>query len=205
MELKEYIVEEADRLFCQYGFKSVTMDDIAKQLGMSKKTIYQHFVDKDELVTILIRNKINKQDCTLQYSIHASPNAVAELLGSIATMNEQLSNMNARLFFDLQKYHPKAWLIFKDFKEKKLREYITSNLERGIAQGLYREDINIEILTQFRLDQLDLVFNQYDQLLSNKYSLIQIMVEITKHYLHGICNLKGLAIINEHQSTQSNF
>ena len=57
MEVKEYIVEEADKLFCQYGFKSVTMDDIAKHLGISKKTIYQHFSDKNELVNLLIEMK----------------------------------------------------------------------------------------------------------------------------------------------------
>ncbi|RZL39733.1 MAG: TetR/AcrR family transcriptional regulator, partial [Pedobacter sp.] len=58
MEVKDYIITEADKLFCQYGFKSVTMDDIAKHLGVSKKTIYQNFKDKNELINILIRDRI---------------------------------------------------------------------------------------------------------------------------------------------------
>lgn len=203
MEVKEYIIEEADRLFCQYGFKSVTMDDIAKQLGMSKKTIYQHFSDKDELVNILILDKLSKQECTIDQSISAAPNAVVEILSSIATMNDQLTNMNAKLFFDLQKYHPKAWLIFKDFKEKKLKETIYKNLVRGVEQGLYREDINLEILTQLRLNQLDTIFNNHNHDDLNKYSLVQIMIEITEHFLHGICNLKGLAIISEYKQNKT--
>lgn len=203
MEVKEYIIEEADRLFCQYGFKSVTMDDIAKQLGMSKKTIYQHFSDKDELVNILILDKLSKQECTIDQSISAAPNAVVEILSSIATMNDQLTNMNAKLFFDLQKYHPKAWLIFKDFKEKKLKETIYKNLVRGVEQGLYREDINLEILTQLRLNQLDTIFNNHNHDDLNKYSLVQIMIEITEHFLHGICNLKGLATISEYKQNKT--
>lgn len=203
MEVKEYIIEEADRLFCQYGFKSVTMDDIAKQLGMSKKTIYQHFSDKDELVNILILAKLNKQGCTIDQSISDAPNAVVEILASIATMNDQLSNMNARLFFDLQKYHPKAWLIFKDFKENKLKETIYKNLLRGVEQGLYRENMNLEILTQLRLNQLDTIFNNHSHDDMTKYSLVQIMVEITEHFLYGICNLKGLAIIREYEQNKT--
>ncbi|MES2448220.1 MAG: helix-turn-helix domain-containing protein [Bacteroidota bacterium] len=202
MEVKEYIVEEADKLFCQYGFKSVTMDDIAKHLGMSKKTIYQHFSDKDELVNILINEKLNSQECTMDFCAKNAENAVQEIFFVIVNIHEMLSSMNAILFYDLQKYHPKAWLTFKEFREQNLGKCIMVNLERGLSEGLYREELNTEIITQMRLDQIDLIFNQHGQYNMNKYNLAQVMSEITEHFLYGVCNQNGLALIAKYKQQQ---
>lgn len=199
MEVKEYIVEEADKLFCQYGFKSVTMDDIAKHLGMSKKTIYQHFSDKDELVNILIEEKLTKQDCANLEFVDKAEDAVHEIFFALESMHELLGNMNPKLFYDLQKYHPKAWLFFKNFKEKSMGSAIFTNLERGIAEGVYRTGINKAILTQLRLDHVELIFNSHDHYTANKYSIAQVMIEITEHFLYGICNEKGLALITKYK------
>lgn len=205
MEVKDYIIQESDKLFCQYGFKSVTMDDIAKHLGMSKKTIYQHFKDKDELVNILIKDKLTTQDCTMDFSAKNAKDAVEEIFFAIGNMHELLTGMNPKLFYDLQKYHPKAWLYFKNFREKKLGKVISENLERGIKEGFYRKEINIDILTQMRLAQVDIIFNQHDHYTTNKYTIAQVMIELTEHFLHGICNQKGTEQINQYQqkSTQA--
>lgn len=206
MEVKEYIVEEADKLFCQYGFKSVTMDDIAKHLGMSKKTIYQHFSDKDELVTILIREKLSNQDCTMGACSENAENAVQEIFFAITNIHELLTTMNPKLFYDLQKYHPKAWLLFKNFKEQNLGKTILANLERGIKEGFYRPEIKTDILTQMRLEQVDLLFSQQhsNYVMNNKYNIAQVMVELTVHFLYGICNLDGLALIEKYKRTTTN-
>jgi AcrR family transcriptional regulator len=203
LEVKEYIVEESDKLFCQYGFKSVTMDDIAKHLGMSKKTIYQHFRDKDELVNILIKAKLENQNCTMDFCATSAENAVHEIFFAITNIHELLSSMNPKLFYDLQKYHPKAWLYFKEFKENNLGKCIYANLERGIKEGFYRAEINKDILTQMRLDQVDLLFNQHDHYTKNKYNIAQVMAEITEHFLYGICNQKGLEKINHYKQKTS--
>jgi AcrR family transcriptional regulator len=203
LEVKEYIIEESDKLFCQYGFKSVTMDDIAKHLGMSKKTIYQHFSDKDELVNILIKAKLENQNCTMDFCATSAENAVHEIFFAITNIHELLSSMNPKLFYDLQKYHPKAWLYFKEFKENNLGKCIYANLERGINEGLYRDEINKDILTQMRLDQVDLLFNQHDHYTKNKYNIAQVMAEITEHFLYGVCNPKGLEKINYYKQKSS--
>jgi len=203
LEVKEYIVEESDKLFCQYGFKSVTMDDIAKHLGMSKKTIYQHFRDKDELVNILIKAKLENQNCTMDFCATSAENAVHEIFFAITNIHELLSSMNPKLFYDLQKYHPKAWLYFKEFKENNLGKCIYANLERGIKEDLYRPEINKDILTQMRLDQVDLLFNQHDHYTKNKYNIAQVMAEITEHFLYGVCNSKGLEKINYYKQQSS--
>ena len=200
LEVKEYIVVEADKLFCQFGFKSVTMDDIAKHLGMSKKTIYQHFKDKDELVNILIDDKLSNQDCNMDFCAKNAENAVQEIFFAIDNISELLTNMNPKLFYDLQKYHPKAWITFQEFKEEKLGKTILVNLERGIAEGFYRSEINIEILAQMRLEQVNLLFGQQiADYTMNKYNLAQVMIEITSHFLYGICNEKGLLLMKEYK------
>jgi AcrR family transcriptional regulator len=204
LEVKEYIIKEADKLFCQFGFKSVTMDDIAKHLGMSKKTIYQHFSDKDELVNILIKDKLTTQDCSVNDCAANAENAVQELFFAIENISQLLTSMNPKLFYDLQKYHPKAWLFFKEFKEESLGKAILINLERGIKEGIYRSELKTDILAQMRLQQLDLLFSQQNHYTMNKYNLAQVMVEITEHFLYGICNPKGLELIKAYKlkSTQ---
>jgi len=199
LEVKEYIVEEADKLFCQYGFKSVTMDDIAKHLGISKKTIYQHFSDKNELVNILIEDRLNCQECLTQESAKNADNAVEEIFYSLVSMNQSLANMNPKMFYDLQKYHPQAWIFFKEFKEKALGKSIRKNLERGITEGVYREDIKIDILTQLRLDHVEIIFNNHSHYIMDKYNIAQVMIEITEHFLYGICNDKGLNLLKNYK------
>ena len=199
MEVREYIISASDNLFCQYGLKSVTMDDIAKHLGMSKKTIYTHFSDKDELVNIVIDIKLNCQKCLLKENVESAENAVHEVFFAVTNMKEVLSNINPTFFYDLQKYHPKAWLYFKEFREKHLYSTIHENLLRGIREGYFREHIKPDILTQMRLEQIDLIFSGNSAYTSGKYGIVQVMSELTEHFLYGICTLKGHKLINKYK------
>jgi AcrR family transcriptional regulator len=200
LELREHIIEEADKLFCQYGIKSVTMDDIARHLGMSKKTIYLHFEDKNELVNILIRNKMETQVGLMDKSLAESSNAVDEIFKSVTQVQYMLSNMNPVLFYDLQKYYPQAWMIFKNFRESSLLQFIKHNLGWGLKEGYYRKEINIEILSRMRIEQIDMAFNQTLPHV-NKYSVADVMKELTQHYLYGICTIKGLKLIEKYKNT----
>ncbi len=204
LETRDYIIGEADRLFCQFGFKSVTMDDIAKHLGMSKKTIYQHFTDKDELVNILIRQKLEAQSCQTDELARVAENAVQEILFVITNINDLLSNINAKLFFDLQKYHPKAWMMFRDFREKKMQQAILINIERGMREGLYRKEIKADIITRMRLEQVDLVFSNHEHYTTFRYTLPQVMAEITQHFLYGLCTVKGHQLIEKYKQQVNN-
>lgn len=199
MELKEYIISESDKLFCQFGFKSVTMDDIARHLGMSKRTIYTHFSDKNEIVNIVIEIKLNSQKCLIRANVDTAENAVHEVFFAVTNMKELLSNMNPTLFYDLQKYHPQAWIYFKEFREKHLYSTIYDNLIRGMKEGYYREDIKPDILTQMRLEQIDLIFNNSSEYTIGKYGIAQVMAELTEHFLYGICTLKGHKLINKYK------
>jgi AcrR family transcriptional regulator len=198
LELKDHILIEADKLFCQFGIKSVTMDDIAKHLGMSKKTIYLHYKDKDELVYLLIKNRMETQVCIMDEGSSQASNALDEVFIAVTQMQSMLSNMNPMLFHDMQKYHPNAWVVFKTFKESNLNKVIRENLKRGIDEGYYRKELNLDIITKMRIEQIDMAFS-YSSFPVNKYSVLQVMNELTEHYLYGICSLKGHRQVNKYK------
>ncbi len=199
MEVKDYIISESDKLFCLHGFKGVTMDDIARHLGMSKKTIYTHFSDKNEIVNLVIDNRLDSQKCMISQSLEKAENAVQEVYFHVTNMRDMLSNINPNLFYDLQKYHPQAWLCFKNFRESNLYETIYNNLSRGMREGYYRDDIKPDILTTMRLQQIDLIFSNSSEYTNGKYGIVQVMAELTEHFLYGICSLKGHKLINKYK------
>src|SRR5256885_7985735 len=132
MEVKERILEKAHELFNRYGLRSVSMDDIAAQLGMSKKTVYQYYADKDELVNavfgrMLETNKAKCITCSMK-----GENAIHEIFMSFEMVEELLANMNPSVLFDMQKYHPSAFKKFLDFKNNFLYKMISENLISGI-------------------------------------------------------------------------
>src|SRR5690606_12650056 len=109
-----------------------------------------------------------------------------------------LSNMNPMFINDMQKYHPEAWKIFQEFRNNKLFETITANLQRGIKEGYYREDIQVDILAKIRIEQVDMVFNP-TIFSPNKHSLSAVMTELTEHFVYGVCNIKGHKLINQYK------
>jgi TetR/AcrR family transcriptional regulator, cholesterol catabolism regulator len=200
VDLKEHIITQADKLYSQFGIKSVTMDDIAKHLGISKKTIYLHFRDKNALVVELMRLKMENQCCVIDQCFKHSTDAVNEVFFAVTQMQELLSNINPMLFYDLQKYHPEAWQYFVNFREKKLFGVIYNNLNRGINEGYYREDINIEILTWMRIGQIDTVLSQTTYP-TGKFNMVTLMKEITEHFLYGLCTSEGHRLINKYKTS----
>ena len=185
-------------LFCQYGIKSVTMDDIAKHLGMSKKTIYLNYTDKNALVVELMREKLENQICVMDDCIDNSLDAVHEVFFAVTQMQHLLSKMNPMLFYDLQKYHPEAWRFYVTFREKKLFKVIHDNLKRGISEGNYRKEIHVDILTWMRIGQIDTVFSQTTYPM-NEFNIGLLMTEITEHFLYGICTPNGYKLIDKYK------
>ena len=146
MEHKERIIQEAKALFMKLGIRSVSMDDIATHLGMSKKTIYQLFADKDELVDMVIESDIQQlqKDCILCSEI--ATDAIDEIFKTMEMIVWQFRNMNPMVLFDLQKFHRRSYEKFMAYKNKFLLEIISNNLKKGVTEELYRGDIKIEIL-----------------------------------------------------------
>ena len=192
------IKQKAHSLFMQYGLRSVSMDDIATSLGMSKKTIYQYYADKDELIEAVINEQVQQSRGLCERDQQASDNAVHEIFLAMDMIMEMLGTMNPSLVFDMQKYHPKAFQKFQQHKNEYLYNVIRNNLERGIREGLYREDINLDILARFRVESIIIPFNP-DFHSKLKYSLAKLEKELIIHFLYGLASLKGYKLILKYQ------
>lgn len=202
MEIKERIQQKAAELFRRYGIRSITMDEIATQLSVSKKTIYQFFADKEELVDAVVEELIHyAQDCCTK-DRGLARNAVEEMFKTMEFVREMYSNMNPVLLFDLQRAHPNAYRKFQEHKNKYLLKLVRDNLDRGIAEALYRPDINVDIISKLRLETMMISFNQ-DLFPAAKYNLPETQQHIIEHYLFGISSLKGHKMILRYKSALS--
>lgn len=201
MEHEDKILHGAQELFFKYGLRSVTMDDIAKHLGMSKKTIYQCYKDKDEMVHTLMQNHIKEDECTFRGNYDKSENVVEEVFNIMKSMTEIFSKVNPLLFYELQKYHPKSWQLIRDFKENFVQSMFEKSIEKGKKDGYVREDINAKILARLRMEEVEMAFNP--QIFTpDKFSVLQVQLALTEHFLYGICTLKGHKLINKYKEVK---
>jgi AcrR family transcriptional regulator len=197
--MEQRILHKSHELFMRYGVRSVSMDEIAAHLGISKKTIYQYYSDKDALVEGVVGIEIDRNEKTCWSQKEACENAVHEIFIAVDMVQEMLTHMNPSLIFDLEKYHPKAYKKFNDHKNKFMYDIIKDNLERGIKEGLYREEIKPDILSRFRLASMFLIFNP-EIFPVNKHGLAEILAEVTDNFLFGLSTIKGQKLIQKYKS-----
>jgi AcrR family transcriptional regulator len=195
---KERILEKAHELFMRYGVRSVSMDDIAAQLGMSKKTLYQYYTDKEELVDAVLSEMLekNRNECAV-YRQDAE-NAVHEVFQAFGMIQEMFSNMNPSIVFDLEKYHPAVYKKLAHHKKVFMYQVIGQNLERGVREELYRQEINVDVLTRFRIESMMLPFDS-EIFPDNRSHLVQIQEEILEHFLFGLATVKGQKLIQKYK------
>lgn len=198
MEAQERIVGKAHELFMRYGIRSVSMDEVATHLGMSKKTIYQFYADKDSLVEDVINIEIHEKQGECTKHQENSENAIHELFMAVDMLQEVLTKMNPALIFDLEKYHPKAFKNYNEYKNTFLYSIIKENLEWGKREGLYREEIQADIMARFRLASVFLIFNP-ELFPHGKHSLPALVTEITDNFLYGLATLKGQKLIQKYK------
>lgn len=192
------IKESARSLYMKYGLRSVSMDDIAGNLGISKKTIYHFYADKDELIAAVINDELNHNQHTCEQDRKAADNAVHEIFLAMDMMMELFSTMNPSLIYDMQKYHPLAFQKFQLHKNEFLYNVIRENMLRGITEGLYRENINIEILARYRVESMMIPFHpEFHRKL--KYNLASLEEELIVHFMYGLASPKGYKLITKYQ------
>ena len=197
------IQQKAHELFMQYGLRSVSMDDIANSLGISKKTIYQYYADKDELVDAVIDAEFAKNENICEFDRQNSKNAIDEIFMAMDKVVEMFSRMNPSLVFDMQKYYPKAFQKFHKHKNDYLYNIIRDNVIRGINEELYRSEINVDIISRFRVESIMMPFNPefYTKM---KYNMAEIEEEFIIHFLFGMASPKGYKMIVKYQQERTN-
>jgi TetR/AcrR family transcriptional regulator, cholesterol catabolism regulator len=198
MEAQEKILKTSLELFFKYGIKHVTMDEIAKELGMSKKTIYQFYKEKDDLVNQLCENSMKEQEHAFDTMNKSANDPIHEIMLISDRMRLMMQNINPMFFLDLQKFYPAAFKRFQFFKEHCAYRNIHNNIERGIAQGIYRNDLDPEFVSRLRLAQMDmLMFGSYFSY--EKISFAATHALVLDMFVFGICTMKGHKLFNAYK------
>lgn len=175
------------------------MDDIAKHLGMSKKTIYQFFKDKNDLVIALVKKKLKDDEDQMSAIISQSGNVIEEMINMMKCSEEIFSRINPIVIHDMQKYHPEAWKQFQDFKSGVLVSTLEQLLTKGIKQGYIRPDIDVKIIARMRVNQVELGFNTAVFPVA-EFSTWKVQYQFLEHFNYGICTLKGYKLLNQYKN-----
>lgn len=202
-EQKELIVKSAFQQFKQYGFKSVTVDDIARTAGISKKTLYELFADKDELVIESVKYMIQCQQCLFDATVEKKYNAIEQLIQLISIMEEMIQGMNIVAYMDLQRYYPKAFQYLENHRHQHMLRDIVTNLRQGIEEGLYRSNIDVEIISRFRMESAMMIFHSA-MYTGSKQDLAKVNNEIFAHYMYGLATAKGHKLIEKYLNKTDN-
>ena len=185
-------------LFMQYGIRSISMDDIATQLGISKKTIYQYFADKNELVSAVVDEDIHDLQNRCVVCSQRADNAIHEIFLTMDMIQEFLINMNPMLLYDLRKFHQEAYHKWVEHKNNFLLVTVHNNILSGIQEGLYRPDINPDILSKFRLESMLIPFN-IEVFPPAKFTLVDVTIELLENFLYGMVTEKGYELTTKYK------
>lgn len=189
LDIKEKILKGSEELFRRYGVRSISMDDIARHLSVSKKTLYQHFADKEDLVVEVSKSHLQNQHQVYKELRDTSINTIEHLAKISVCMKQEMDVVNPAMLFDIQKFHPKAWAVWLNFKKELIKE-IVDNLQQGKAEGYVREDINPEIFAVLRVELIQAAFTE-ELFLSKKFKLSEIQSQIFDHFVYGLVTEKG--------------
>lgn len=194
--VKERVIKTAASLFVRHGIKAITMDYIAGQMGMSKRTLYENFKDKDSLLLSCIQYLDEEGKKEVDEIKKKSTNTTEFFLLLYQSKLQKLRLANQNFFSDLKKYHSGVSAYYEADKEKSKENFILL-LERGIYEGYIREDLNIEIITFLLGVQMEEMLVKFDSIDLNKYSFIEMFETIVMNFVRGIATSKGVAFIDE--------
>lgn len=193
------IIEQSSLLFMKYGIRSLTMDDVAKNLRMSKKTLYQFVSDKDDLVNKCIEASCTNDKNCIEHIVQEGQNAIDEIMAISRFVSSRLNNIHPSIFFDLEKYHPAAMSRFEKHRDEYIYSSIKRNIEVGMSEGLYRPDINPSIIARIYLSCVDQVLHGPMTQITD-YSIAEAYKELINYHLHGLASEKGLIYLSTLQN-----
>jgi|WetSurMetagenome_2_1015567.scaffolds.fasta_scaffold155572_2 TetR/AcrR family transcriptional regulator, cholesterol catabolism regulator len=201
MEYNDYnerIIAEASELFRMYGTKAVTMDMLAQELGISKRTIYEKFKDKDELLSAVLKHMLKKQREIMETMIASEPNILVAFFKHERKMREHFGSMNPILRSDLKKFHAGVLSRIKDGYGNQFENSLTFII-KGIEQGVIRKDINPDIVNRC-MQGLGRMVNDVEIFPPEMFSQNSILKNVFITYLRGIVTEEGLQVILEYEN-----
>jgi AcrR family transcriptional regulator len=194
-ELKNILLKVRE-LYVKYGIKSITMDDVARELSISKKTLYQYVTDKDDLVGKFIENEIELRFDQIYKCFKIGYNAIEELFEISFFMNRMMKDQNPTTEYDLRKYYPHHFQKTVKARREGMYKYILQNLKKGKEEGLYRDDMDVEIIAKLYLSRSE--NNHFNELFTNEeFTSVKLFIEVLNYHIRGIATEKGIVVLEK--------
>ena len=197
MEELAKILDAAELLFRKYGIRSVTMSDIAAQLGMSKKTLYQYIENKNELVEKILKKYIENEKLMCNQAADTAEDALQEMFSISIQVQRNIENMNPSLLFDLRKYHFEVWQLFEQHRKEFILSIMKNNLKRGIEEDIYRKDMDTEIISRIHIGTIN-IFSDDELLPPDQFPRPLLHKEFVLYHLYGIVSKKGRELMSDY-------
>ncbi len=198
METRQRILEIAMAQFARFGVRTITMEDLARQAGISKKTIYQEFEDKKDLVKAVFAAILEQDRKRLAFILEQGDGVIEHLVQTSKMMRERLTSINPLVILEVQKYFPEAWNLFESFKQETIQQDLIKVLERGKELGYFRPEIDSKVLARVRLTQVTSAFDPKN-FAEPDYNLVEEQMIVLDHFLHGIFTEKGRQAYLKHK------
>lgn len=192
------ILTRAASVFLRLGVRSVTMDDITAELGISKKTLYKYFLDKDSLINSIIDLKLENDRAICLAGIDNAENAIDALFLISKSVCENVASVNPTVFYDLRKHYPVAWQKVCDHKMTFVYDMILKNIQRGIKEGIYRENMNPEVVARLFVAYGDVIMSG-EIFPWPEFHYDQVYFETTSFHIYGMSNNKGIEYLNKRE------
>lgn len=193
--MKHKIALKAQELFFQRGIKSVSLDDIASELGMSKKTIYTSFSSKDEIVGYNIDTHINENCCEIEANRLQTKNAIEELIGVYNMHYQNHHQMNPIYISDIKKYYPKEWLKMEKHFNEHIPKTIESNILRGQEEGLYHSEFHPDFISFLYMRSVISLIEFFST--QKTLSLMELTKEFIFYHIRAIGTTKGINYLSK--------
>jgi len=191
------ILKKVRQLYRKYGIRSVTMDDVSHELGISKKTLYQYVRDKDELVHKVVEMEILDRQGRMLVTCTDEKNAIEQLLEIARCISIMLKDYSAASEYDLRKYYPDLYIKVRDLRRNHIYRFITENLNKGKSEGLYRNEIDAEIISKLNVSVIDSMVDN-EIITINEFMDQRFFNEFFIYHIRGIVNDKGLSYLKNH-------
>ncbi|MFV0591201.1 MAG: TetR/AcrR family transcriptional regulator [Draconibacterium sp.] len=190
---RQEIIQHAAALFLQYGIKSVSMDDLARELGMSKRTLYLYVKDKYDVVKSVLAHKLKLFTDLLAVFHDQNANAIEQFRNYSDDIEKNFPKINPSMHYDLRKFYPA--LLDENTKtvEEQVQAAIIANLKQGMREGFYQPDIDPEVISVLQIIYQNFLFERSNKLTDN-YLLIDkhVVEQVYKYHFRGICTTKGI-------------
>jgi AcrR family transcriptional regulator len=193
---KEEIVNKVRELYNRYGIRSVTMDDVVHEVGISKKTLYQYFKDKSELVAEVIKCESAKKTNEHDKALKGAHNALEKMLVFYNFQVQMIRDSNPSMLYDLKKYYPKIYKKFVEQKRAMIHDSFLDNITQGKSEGLYRKDINEKVIATLNLIRVEGLINS-DAFKVEELLTPEFFKEMFTYHMYGIVSDKGRKLLEE--------